>query len=914
MTTPLLETKLYVPPVPPGLVSRPRLIERLNAALPRQGSGFAQRSPGFARKLTLVSAPAGFGKTTLVSSWLHPSGDGRTLSPAPWFPSPSAQAAWLSPDESDNDLVLFLTYIIAALQQIDASLGRTAEMALQAPHPPAVEPLMTALINEIVALDTPFVFVLDDYHTITLSAIHEALTFLLDHMPLQMHLVIATREDPPLPLARLRVGRQVTEIRAADLRFTEEEAAAFLNQTMGLNLTAEDVAALDARTEGWIAGLQLAAISMQGEPAEGISGFIKAFTGSHRYVVDYLVEQVLKRRPSGTRDFLLQTSILGRMTGRLCDAVMQQSAGQAMLELLEEANLFLFPLDHERRWYRYHHLFSDMLRNELQASQPKLVPNLHRRASQWYEQNELIPEAVSHALAAEDYGRAARLVEQRARQMLEQSQLAQLMRLVSALPDEHVRARPRLCVYHAWALRLTGAGLHAVESRLRDAERALEEQPTLPQGARVVVPALDEDETKRLRGHIAALRAYQALYREEIPRAIELAHQALEYRAEGDFVRSSIALALGWAYRFSGDLAAAARALDEATTISQASGNLYLAVAAACRAAHGLVLAGKLRQAARAYEDALQMATLDDGRRLPVAGYAYVYLGGVHREWNDLDTAARYLTEGIDLCTQVGFLMDQVVGYVGLARVRQAQGDPDSARDALQQAERLSRRMTSYLYVRRWVEDCQVRLWLAQGNLDAAVRWADQSGLRADDEVNFLRELERIILARVLVARGRDQPGERYLSDALDLLARLLEAADKAGWMGKAIEILALQALALQAQGAADRALVALERALTLAEPQGYVRTFVDEGAPMARLLQEAVAHGIAPGYAARLLDAFEAREPGAAEDPLAQPATLVDPLTDRELDVLRLLRTDLSGPEIAAALVVSINTVKTHV
>jgi LuxR family maltose regulon positive regulatory protein len=784
-------------------------------------------------------------------------------------------------------------------------------MALQAPQPPAAQLLITALINEIVALDIPFLFVLDDYHSITLSAIHEALTFLLDHMPPKMHLVIATREDPPLPLARLRVARQVTEVRAADLRFTVEEAATFLNQTMGLNLTTEDVAAVEDRTEGWIAGLQLAAISMQEEPAESIPAFIQAFTGSHRYVADYLVEEALIRRPSGTRDFLLQSSILDRMTGPLCDAVTKQSDGQTTLKRLEEANLFLLPLDHERRWYRYHHLFRDLLRNELQAAQPELVSTLHRRASQWYAQNELIPEAVSHALAAQDYGRAGHLVEQSAKRMLEQSQLAQLMRLVSRLPDEQVRARPWLCVFHAWALRLTGAGLQAVEARLRDAERALEEVRACAE----VLPRPDE-ETTRLSGQIAALRAYQALYREEIPRAIELAHQALESRPEGGFVRSSIALALGWAYRFSGDLAAAGRALDEAKTISQASGNLYLAVAAACRAAHGLVLAGRLRQAARAYEEALQMATSEDGRRLPVAGYAYVYLGGVHREWNDLDTAARYLTEGIDLCAQVGYLMDQVVGFVGLARVRQAQGDPDGAREVLLEADRLSRRMRGYVYARRWVEDCQVRLWLAYGNLDAAVRWADESGLRADDEVSFRREMERLILARVLVARGRDQPGERYLSDALGLLARLLEAAEAAGWMGKAIEILVLQALAFQGQGHADHALMALERALTLAEPQGYVRTFVDEGTPIALLLQEAVARGAAPGYAERLLDAFEAWEPRTEEDSRTHPPTfaLVDPLTERELEVLRLLPTDLSGPEIAAELVVSINTVKTHI
>ncbi len=413
------------------------------------------------------------------------------------------------------------------------------------------------------------------------------------------------------------------------------------------------------------------------------------------------------------------------------------------------------------------------------------------------------------------------------------------------------------------------------------------------------------EEAPKILGHIAAIRAYQALYKEEIPRVIELAHQALEYRPEGDFVRSSIALALGWAYRFSGDLVAANQALADAKSIGLMSGNTYLAVAATCRAAHGLVLGGKLHQAVESYREALQMATIKDGSRLPVAGYAYVYLGGVYREWNDLETATRYLLEGIDLCAQVGYIMDQVIGHVNLARVKQAQRDFDSARDALLNAERLSQRMKGYVYVRRWVEDCQVRLWLAHGNLDAVAHWAQESELRADDELNFLRELEHIILARALVALGRERPGSSHIDDAQNLLARLRPAAETAGWMGKAIEILVLQALALQAQGEEEEALAALERALSLAEPEGYVRTFVDEGEPMAKLLRQAEAHGVAPDYVSQLLAAFEIE---------TEDEGLVEPLSDRELEVLRLLSTDLSAPEIAAELVVSVNTVRTHI
>ncbi|UCC88540.1 MAG: hypothetical protein JSV81_04315, partial [Anaerolineales bacterium] len=586
---PLLATKLYTPRIPSEFASRSRLTERL--------------SQGLTRDLTLVCAPAGFGKTVLVSEWL--SGLERSSS-------------WLSLDQGDDDMVSFLTYLLAALQRIDPDLGRTTQTLLKASPLPTVEVLLTPLINQITALDTPFVLVLDDYHVITLPIVHEAMSFLLDHMPPQAHLAIATRQDPPLPLGRLRAQGQMTEIRAGDLRFTQEEAAAFLNQTMGLNLSLTEVAALEQRTEGWIAGLQLAALSMQGEHPKHIPGFIEAFTGSHRYVVDYLVEEVLRRRPPGTRSFLLQTSILDRMTGPLCDAVCEapsESDGQATLEQLEAASLFLIPLDNERRWYRYHHLFADLLRNQLEASQPDLVPILHDRASTWYERNGLIPEAVTHALAAKDFKKAARLVEQIARQMLERSQLAQLMKWVDALPKEHVGALPWLCVYHAWALRLSGAAFQAVESRLRDAEQALGRYEGLPQAELVEWSVFTEGEAPKVRGHIAGLRAYQALYKEEIPRVIELAHQALETGPAGDFVRSSIALALGWAHRFSGDLVAASQAFGEARAIGLRSGNTYLAMAATCRDAHGLVLGGRLHQAVESYQEALQIATIKGGSR-----------------------------------------------------------------------------------------------------------------------------------------------------------------------------------------------------------------------------------------------------------------------------------------------------------
>jgi LuxR family maltose regulon positive regulatory protein len=906
VTVPLLETKFYVPPLRPRSVSRPRLTDRLDE--------------GLAHRLTIISAPAGFGKTTLLSEWVHHT---------------SCPVAWLSLDHGDNDPARFWAYAIGALQRVEASVGAAALVALQSAQPPPTESVLTALINEIAALPgprdkegRPYVLILDDYHLITAQPVHDGLTFVLDHLPPNLHLVIATRADPPLGLARLRARGQLVELRQSDLRFTTEEAAAFLDQVMGLSLSAQDVAALERRTEGWIAGLQMAAVSTQGQ--EDVSGFIRALTGSDRYILDYLVEEVLQRQPERVQAFLLQTSILGYLAGPLCDAVTGPSPpggegpgegpGQAMLEQLERDNLFLVPLDNERRWYRYHRLFADLLRRRLGRAQPDLVPVLHRRASEWHEQNGMMAEAIDHALSAQDLGRAADLVERIAEETLMRSQVATFLNWVELLPDELVRARPALCVFHAWALLWGGLPLGDVESRLQD----VGEDGDLAPGA------------------VAALRGAMAVFQGQFARAAELCRQALEQLPDDDvLLRSTLAWILSASGVADGDPLAGSRALDEVVRMSQETGNVMVGVQAVCHLAELEMRQGQLGKVQAIYRRALELGTDESGGRLPIAGEALIGLGKLWYEWNDLERALCCLEEGIALCEQWSETA-AFDAYIPLAQVRQAQGDVDGARDAIQRAQRIALKTDAFEGDDLLVDLAQARLEVAQGNLRAAMRWAEGRGLvpltRSDlalsqskgqapsqpkgggegsgrrgdfpepkESTDFgsrLQKYEHLVLARLLIAR--DRPGE-----ALALLEPLLPRMEQEGRIDLAIEIQNLRALAFQVQGDVEQALNALGSALSLAEPGGFVRVFVDEGQPMARLLYEATARGIAPAYAGKLLAAFPLSEAAPPSPDLSTEQ--IEPLSARELEVLRLIAEGLSNREIARQLVLSLPTVKWH-
>jgi LuxR family maltose regulon positive regulatory protein len=868
MSPPILATKLYIPPSRPKVVLRPRLIERLNEGL---SSG---------RKLTLISAAAGFGKTTLISEWVADC---------------KRPVAWLSLDEGDNDPARFLTYLIAAVQTIVPKIGEGLLAVLQSPQPPPPESILTSLLNEITTVSDNFSLVLDDYHVIDAQPVDQVFTFLVEHLPPQMHLVIASREDPPLPLARLRVRDQLIELRALDLRFTPAEAAEFLNRVMGLSLSAEDIAALENRTEGWIAGLQLAALSMQGH--QDTTSFIQSFTGSHHFVLDYLMEEVLQQQSESVQTFLLRTSILDRMCGPLCDAVILDPAvsGQETLEYLEHANLFIVSLDNERRWYRYHHLFGDLLRQRL--GKPKEFAEFHLRASQWHEENGDLGAAFHHAIATGDFVRAARLAEAAWQRMNESFQSAAWLGWVKKLPDKLIRTRPVLCTQIAQAFTDTGE-LEASELRLQDAERCLD-------GSELA----NEAQLKPLPAMIALTRAYNAQVQGDPAATVKYAELALQLIPEDDLDRRARAInileVIHWA---SGNLEVAIRGIGDWMESMTQLGNHVFVVASAFAVADMLVGLGSLSEAERTYQDALQLAAQYGPEAEHITAHHHLGLSMIYRQRGDDTLAAHHLKRAAELGLQTTLVDWLYRWHVAQAQLKEAAGDLETALALLDEAKRVY--IQSLLPDLRPIAALKARIYLKQGRPDKARAWTAERGLSLADEVSYLHEFEHLTLARLEIANP--------LVNAL--LARLLQAAEAQKRRSSALDILLVQALAHEAQGNRPQALAALDRALTLAEPEGYVRVFVDEGEMMRLLIAdfgvliEKQAHGQDHkllGYVDKLLTAF----PQSATVPQSEirnlKSKMVEPLSPRELEVLRLIEQGFSNQEIADRLFLAVSTVK---
>jgi ATP/maltotriose-dependent transcriptional regulator MalT len=881
----LLATKLYLPRPQPGFVARPRLVQRLEE--------------GLARGLLLVCAPAGFGKTSLLADWTQRGG---------------RPVAWLSLDAGDNDPARFWRHVVAALDRVRPGLAEQLAGLLGPPPPPSFEGLVTALINQLATHPDPdqVVLVLDDYHLVDAQPVHASLGFLLEHRPPGLHLVLASRADPPLGLARLRARGQLAELRDADLRFTEQEAAALLRGVVGPDLPEAAVAVLAARTEGWVAGLQLAGLSLKGQA--DVAGFVASFSGSHRFVLDYLAEEVLDRQPEQVRSFLLETSVLERLSGPLCDAVTGRTDSQRLLEQVERANLFLVPLDAVRGWWRYHQLFADLLRARLQQQQPERVAGLHRAAAAWSEARGLADDAVRHALAAGDAAWAARLAERYADELLLRGEGATVARWLGVLPAELVGSRPRLLLAQARLALLSGR-VEGVDDLLDAAERTFAEvvdepyEPSTDRAASLLanVPAT-----------MALDRAYLAELRGDAEGALALALRARAEIGEDEWMLQSNASGyLGVAEWLRGRHVAAERLLS--STIAQwlRAGQRQLAVRTCHHLGQVQRAQGRLDAALGTYQQALEVAAPPGQPALPDAGIAQVGMAEVAYQRGELDAALEHLTKGLGPCRQVVYTPPLAAGLATLAWIRQAQGDPAGALEAMGEAERATP-SPGVATLLNPAPALRARLLLAHGELAAAARWTQARGLCADDQPSYPREPEYLVLARVLLAQ--DRPDQ-----ALGLLERLHTTATAQGRLGSLIEIQALQALALAGSGDEAGALAVLAEALTLACPQGYVRVFADEGAPMGTLLgrlvaaqraAQSAAGGVPLDCLARLLRAFAATHAVAHAGRGAAAAVpgLIEQLTDRELQVLGLLAAGRSNQRIAQELVVSLDTVKKHV
>ncbi len=883
MDTSLLNTKLYIPPIPPEIVSRSRLIEHLTA--------------GLHRKLTLISAPAGFGKTTLLSEWIHEE-SGWTTMTRPKF-------AWLSLDRDDNDPIRFWSYIIGAIQTIQTDVGKSCLKILQSPNPVVAESFLTILINDIDDRLEDFVLVLDDYHLIETKTIHQAMVFFIDHVPPQLHLVIAGRTDPPLLLARLRGSGQLDELRTTDLRFTSEETATFLNQVMALHLTDENITTLENRTEGWIASLQMAGASMQGR--DDISNFIKGFSGTHHYIMDYLTEEVLQRQEQHIQSFLLKTSILECLSGSLANVVTGGNDGQERLEQLASANLFLVPLDDDRKWFRYHQLFADLLRNQLIKTEPHLLPGLHQRASEWFEQEGLVAEAVNHALIIEDYERAADLIESIAVPLIRVIRLSEARFWLVKMPFELIETRPWLCVILA--------KVHLAAGEYDTGERFLNKAESLISGKEGIKFFKSAEDYNRIRNHMTALKATLTTTYGDISSAIELCHETLKHLPDDQLTtRCMLTWNLGAAYFIRGEVSIASRHLEEAFKLSQPTGNNFIALICLGYQADIQVTLGHLHKAAELDRRAIELGVQwGGGNPLAATSYAYISMAQILYQWNRIDEAMSHLKQGIELSKGGAEAIVATMAFPGVALLSELHDTEGIASQTLEQVKRIA--SASHIarnsnIVNAWM----ARLLIARGDLPSAQQWIEShrsSDLNLHALPDTSSEFEYLTLVRVNIARGD-------VDELPELLEQLCQLAEAEGRIGSEIEILTLQSIALYLNGKIDEALEAFRRALSLAEPEGYLRIFVDEGNPVKELLQLAASRGIAIDYVDRILNAFEpsTSAPGSDRRQTKVRTTRLPtskPLSARELEVLQLLAAGATSKEIANELFLSVRTVKKH-
>jgi LuxR family maltose regulon positive regulatory protein len=881
MTIPLLSTKLYIPSLRADRVPRPRLIKQLDT--------------GLSKKLTLVSAPAGFGKSTILSDWATNT-------------ETDIQLAWLSLDERDSDLARFLSYFIAALQTIDANLGSGLQAALQTHGEMNPEIVLTNLLNEIAQLKDDVVLILDDYHVIESRPIDQAITFLLEHIPPQFHLVISSRIDPTLPLPRLRASDQMTEIRVDDLRFTSDEAVDFLNQAMSFNLTNDDLAALNERTEGWIAGLQLAALSMRG--SEDIHEFIRSFTGSNRYILDYLGEEVLTHQPQPIEEFLLRTSILNRLSGPLCDAVCfdkdekpSDFNSREILESLEATNLFIVPLDHERQWYRYHQLFADLLQYQLKRHQPDMIPTLHRRASEWYENQGIIGEAVFHALAGGAIDKAADLIESNAMTVIAAGEVYTITKWLDQLPEDLIRSKSGLCLAQAWKFYITGQ-----IDKTNQWLDILETQLEFATGSNLREIDVAKLNNRDIWEAMATIRSTIYAWQGKAQPAIEFSRWALEEIPDGNQnYRCILEWNLAFASRLVGNVIAAEKAYLSAIETGHEVGNTLTVLNAIVGLGQLYNVLGQLSKAEKTF---LRVFQLGDQYRMPYSvalGSANIGLANVLCQKNKLEAAIEHLKQGFEIAEKWGVL-DLVKAYLCQYRINMAQGDLEAALKTIEKAIDLANDLEQD-FRGGVARALRTRVWLVQGEIEKADHWALNVFEYDLNNLGELNEIGGITLARVLLAQGK-------FSESLDLLNKLLSNAQTVQRMGHVIEIRILQALTWQERNDSEQALTFLGEALNMAEPFGFIQIFINEGSAMETLLKKLLADQqtktkaaiVSNAYIHKLLSAFHTKTQAEFRSPSDD---LVEGLTPRELEILQLLALGLSNREISERLFLAINTVK---